>query len=51
MCIQDASREDTADAARICVKRCVNDGSREAGNQIETKDRMDRTTSTVANSV
>ena len=35
----------------IWVKRLVNDGSREAGNQIETKDRMDRTTSTVANSV
>jgi len=33
------------------VKRLVNDGSREAGNQIETKDLKDRTTSTVANSV
>ena len=33
------------------VKRLVNDGSREAGNQIETKDLKDRTTSTVANNV
>ena len=35
----------------IWVKRLSNDGSREAGYQIETKDRMIRTTSTVAISV
>jgi hypothetical protein len=33
------------------VKRLVNDGSREAGDPIEAKDRKNRTTSTVANSV
>jgi len=35
----------------MLVMRFRNDGSREAGNQIETKDRMDRPTSTVAISV